>query len=211
MVQYQVKKLTLGPVATNCYLVGIAGREDMVIIDPGDQAQRIIEALRQMGKQPAAILLTHGHFDHIRAAETLKAHYRILVYAHEKEAELAADPRLNGGMQFGIPGTVSVDRMVKDNETLTLAGMAFHVLYTPGHTIGGVCYYLPEAGILFSGDTLFARSVGRTDLPTGSQSTLIRSVQEKLMSLPDDVRVYPGHDESTTIGEEKSYNPYVNF
>lgn len=211
MKQYQIKKLTLGPVATNCYLAGIAGREDVVIIDPGDNAQRIVSTLQQLGKKPAAILLTHGHFDHIRAAEALKKQYQIPVYAHEKEVELAADPELNGGRLFGLPGSVIADRTVTDNETLTLAGMTFHVLYTPGHTIGGVCYYLPDAGILFSGDTLFAHSIGRTDLPTGSQRALVRSVREKLMTLPDAVQVYPGHDASTTIEEEKLYNPYISF
>lgn len=211
MEQYQIKKLTLGPVATNCYLVGIAGQEDAVIIDPGDNAAQIVSTLRQLAKKPVAILLTHGHFDHIRAAGTLQKQYQIPVYVHEKEVELAADPKLNGGALFGLPGSVNADRTVTDNETLTLAGMTFHVLYTPGHTIGGVCYYLPDAGILFSGDTLFAHSIGRTDLPTGSQSALVRSVCEKLMTLPDDVQVYPGHDAPTSIGEEKRYNPYISF
>ena len=141
------------------------------------------------------------------AAET-EGQDPVLVYACEDERALLKSAELNVSQQAGRPCRVSADVYVKDGQTLELAGISLRVIATPGHTQGSCCNYAEEAGILVAGDTLFQESVGRSDFPTGSSSTLIRSVQDKLFALPDETRVYPGHGESTTIGHEKRYNPF---
>ncbi len=210
MAHLKIKKLLLGVIMTNCYLVYHDQSRQTLIIDPGDRADQIMNTVKEMSLTPCAILLTHGHFDHLLAAEEIKNAYGIPVYAHEEEAEVAADPGLNASGGFGIGSrSLQVDVKVKDGQVLSLAGFEIRVLHTPGHTKGGVCYYFADEKTLFSGDTLFAQSVGRTDLPTGSYSQLIRSIKEKLFVLPEDVQVFPGHDGETSIGYEKKHNPYI--
>ncbi len=209
MSQLKISRLVLGPVRTNCYLVYNGISKEAVIIDPADRGDRIIQTIEGLSLLPRAILLTHGHFDHIMAAEQLRDRYHIKIYVHEEELELTADPALNAAMDFGMSGSVTADEGLEDGQVLQLAGFRIKVLHTPGHTKGGVCYYFSEDGVLFSGDTLFAQSVGRTDLPTGSYSQLIRSIKEKLLVLPEETRVFPGHDEETTIGYELTHNPYL--
>lgn len=179
------------------------------MVDPGDQAQLIEKQIEKTGVKPVAILLTHGHFDHAGAAEELADKYQISIYAHEAERETLEDPGLNLCGMIGEHKVYHADIFVKDEEVLNLAGFSIRVFLTPGHTIGGCCYYIADEKILFSGDTLFQESVGRTDFPRGSASDLIRAIREKLMPLPDDVTVYTGHDESTLIGYERMHNPYL--
>lgn len=179
------------------------------MVDPGDQAQLIEKQIEKTGAKPVAILLTHGHFDHAGAAEELADKYQISIYAHEAERETLEDPGLNLCGMIGAHKVYHADIFVKDEEVLNLAGFSIRVFFTPGHTIGGCCYYIADEKILFSGDTLFQESVGRTDFPRGSASDLIRAIREKLMPLPDDVTVYTGHDESTLIGYERMHNPYL--
>ena len=131
------------------------------------------------------------------------------VYAYEGEKALCEDADLNVSERAGRPCTIKADFYVKDGKEITIEGITCRLIATPGHTAGSCCYYFEDAGILFSGDTLFCESVGRTDLPTGSMSALVRSVREKLLPLPDEVKVYPGHGESTTIGHEKKYNAFL--
>ena len=169
----------------------------------------LAEKIREKGYLPKAILLTHGHFDHAGAAEELADKYQISIYAHEAEKETLEDPGLNLCGMIGEHKVYHADIFVKDEEVLNLAGFSIRVFFTPGHTIGGCCYYIADEKILFSGDTLFQESVGRTDFPRGSASDLIRAIREKLMPLPDDVTVYTGHDESTLIGYERMHNPYL--
>lgn len=210
MIQMQVEHLTVGPVQTNCYLAINKETKEAIIIDPGDDADRIGMRLKQLEAKPVAILLTHGHFDHAGAAKTLAAQYDILVYAHEKEAETLEDSRMNlSGPLAGGATTYHVDVFLKDEQELTLAGLHMRVLFTPGHTPGGCCYYFPREDVLFSGDSLFCGSVGRTDFPGGSMRTLVDSVRTKLMSLPENTIVYPGHDIETTIEQERMYNPFL--
>lgn len=210
MIQMQVEHLTVGPVQTNCYLAINKETKEAIIIDPGDDADRIGMRLMQLEAKPVAILLTHGHFDHAGAAKTLAAQYDILVYAHEKEAETLEDSRMNlSGPLAGGATTYHVDVFLKDEQELTLAGLHIRVLFTPGHTPGGCCYYFPREDVLFSGDSLFCGSVGRTDFPGGSMRTLVDSVRNKLMSLPENTIVYPGHDIETTIEQERMYNPFL--
>ena len=205
--QTEVLRYIVGPVCTNCYLLVNHKTGELLVVDPGDQAQLIEKQIEKTGAKPVAILLTHGHFDHAGAAEELADKYQISIYAHEAERETLEDPGLNLCGMIGEHKVYHADIFVKDEEVLNLAGFSIRVFFTPGHTIGG-CYIAAE-GILFSGDTLFQESVGRTDFPRGSASDLIRAIREKLMPLPDDVTVYTGHDESTLIGYERMHNPYL--
>lgn len=207
--QTEVLRYIVGPVCTNCYLLVNHKTGELLVVDPGDQAQLIEKQIEKTGAKPVAILLTHGHFDHAGAAEELADKYQISIYAHEAERETLEDPRLNLCGMIGEHKVYHADIFVKDEEVLNLAGFSIRVFFTPGHTIGGCCYYIADEKILFSGDTLFQESVGRTDFPRGSASDLIRAIREKLMPLPDDVTVYTGHDESTLIGYERMHNPYL--
>lgn len=177
-------------------------------MDPADQGANIYKALTGNGFTVAGILLTHGHFDHIWGTKELRELTGAKLYALEAERELLQSAKMNVSSQVGRTYTVDADVYLKDGEELTLAGMTFQVIATPGHTGGGCCYYFKEAGFLVSGDTLFRDSVGRTDFPTGSMGTLVRSIKDKLFVLPDETKVYPGHGDSTTIGHEKKYNPF---
>ena len=208
MGQIEIKSMTLGMVATNCYLIINKETKEALLIDPADNALRISNVIEENVCTLKAILLTHGHFDHIMALNELKKRYNVPVYAHEEEEDVLKQSSLNMSGMIGQIYTTQADIYVKDGEHLKLAGMDIIVLHTPGHTKGGVCYYLPEEKVLMSGDTLFHCSIGRTDFPTGSMSQLVRSVKEQLFVLPDDVQVYPGHDSVTSIGYEKQYNPF---
>ena len=207
--QTEVLRYIVGPVCTNCYLLVNHKTGELLVVDPGDQAQLIEKQIEKTGAKPVAILLTHGHFDHAGAAEELADKYQISIYAHEAEKETLEDPGLNLCGMIGEHKVYHADIFVKDEEVLNLAGFSIRVFFTPGHTIGGCCYYIADEKILFSGDTLFQESVGRTDFPRGSASDLIRAIREKLMPLPDDVTVYTGHDESTLIGYDRMHNPYL--
>ena len=208
MGQIEIKSMTLGMVATNCYLIINKETKEALLIDPADNALRISNVIEENVCTLKAILLTHGHFDHIMALNELKKRYNVPVYAHEEEEDVLKQASLNMSGMIGQIYTTQADIYVKDGEHLKLAGLDIIVLHTPGHTKGGVCYYLPEEKVLMSGDTLFHCSIGRTDFPTGSMSQLVRSVKEQLFVLPDDVQVYPGHDSVTSIGYEKQYNPF---
>lgn len=219
MAEIKIGRMVMGVCQTNCYFLYRDREKDCIVVDPADQGAGIYSALQRNGFQVRGILLTHGHFDHIWGLDALRDAVNaaaeadglepVKVYAHEDERELLRDSHKNVSKQAGRPCTTYADVYVKDGQEMSLAGMSLQVIATPGHTAGGCCYYFPEAGILVAGDTLFAESVGRTDFPTGSMSTLVRSIQDKLFVLPDDTRVYPGHGESTTIGHEKQYNPFL--
>ena len=199
----------VGMVGTNCYFAINEKTKECLVIDPGDNAKRLAQKITDGGYTPVAILLTHGHFDHIMGVEGLRAQFHIPVYVQEDDARMLEDPALNAGAMIGANVSLKADRTVKDGDVLSLAGMEIQVLHTPGHTPGGACYYFPKEEVLFSGDTLFCESVGRTDLPGGSMSALIRSIKEKVFKLPDLTIVYTGHGEPTKIGDEKRYNPFI--
>lgn len=206
----KVEWMTLGAVATNCYFLINEETREAIVVDPADRADLILRKAADMGVALKAIFLTHGHGDHILAVNDLKKELDIPVYASEAEERLLLDPELNlTTALFGKPVSVEADVLVKDQEELDVAGMKWKVLHTPGHTKGGCCYYQEEAKVLISGDTLFRCSVGRTDFPGGSMSEIVQSIEEKLLVLPEDTLVYPGHDRSSDIGYEKKFNPYV--
>lgn len=208
MAGIKIGRMTLGVCATNCYFLYREGADRVVFIDPADRGADLYEGLKRKGFSVEAILLTHGHFDHIGGADQLRQLSGAKLCAPVDERAVCSDPSANLSAQFGHRTVIEPDEWLTDGQTIALADIPLEVIATPGHTEGSACYYVREAGILIAGDTLFAGSVGRTDFPTGSMSRLVRSVKEKLFVLPDDTRVYPGHGESTTIGEEKRYNPY---
>ena len=203
----KINQLVAGVCQTTCYIIYNKDTNEAMIVDPGDQAEDISMRCRMLGVVPKAILLTHGHFDHMMAAGKLKEEFHIPIYAAEKEVPLLADARANLSAMWARPVCIKPDCLVKEGDELDICGFSITVIETPGHTIGGVCFYIPEEEVLLSGDTLFCGSFGRTDFPTGSMSVLARSIREKLFQLPDVTQVYPGHESSTTIGYEKRYNP----
>ena len=206
----KIRSVTLGSVATNWYFLIQEATGEPLVIDPADRADVIGRKALDEGLRLKAVLLTHGHGDHILAVNDLKKTFGIPVYAAADEESLLRDPDRNlSASLFGCPVTVGPDVLLQDGETFEAAGISLRMLLTPGHTPGSCCYYSEEEKILFSGDTLFCASVGRTDFPGGSSRELLRSIREKLLVLPEDVTVYPGHGESTSIGYEKKYNPYM--
>lgn len=205
----KVECMVLGIVQTNCYLLSNRETKECIIADPADLPGRIESRILAEGYHPAAILLTHGHFDHIMAVNELKKKYGIPVYAAAEEEEVLTDAGINLSGQFGSGYRVAADYRLADGDSITIAEADIKAMLTPGHTKGSMCYYFEEDGFLLSGDTLFYESVGRTDLPTGDQSALIKSLRSKVLALPDSTVVYPGHGEATDIAHEKAYNPYA--
>ena len=199
----------VGPIQTNCYFLYREDTKECLIIDPGYEADKIEAYVQKKQLHVAGILLTHGHFDHITAADEVRKKFQTKIYASGKEKELMADPRMNVSVMMGESVSLKADVCLEDGQELEMLGETMRCILTPGHTGGGMCFYFPKACMLFSGDTLFQESVGRTDFPTGSSRELIRSVREKLLVLPEAVRVYPGHGLMTTIRDEQMYNPYA--
>ena len=206
MKRLDLQKCIVGSVFTNCYFLKNKETEEMLIVDPGD---RIEQKVLEMQGRPVAILLTHGHFDHILAAEEIKKKYNIPIYACAKEEKTLQDPRINLTAFHTSSYTLKADVYLTDLQVVELAGFSVQMIETPGHTLGSCCYYLKDEGVLFSGDTVFCGSVGRTDFPEGSTAAIVNSLHRLLEALPDDTEVCPGHDTSTTIGYVKRYNPFV--
>ena len=198
---------SVGVLATNCYLLVNTDSRRAVLVDPGAEIDKLTAMIKEAHADPEAILLTHGHSDHTGAIPDLLALYPSLrIYAGAGEERMLTYPSINDALG-PIDFTVRADVFLREGDTVNEAGMSFKVLETPGHSAGSVCYYLEDEKILFSGDTLFKGSYGRTDLPTGSGEAILRSLRKLAERLPDDVRVFPGHGGMTTIGREKRINP----
>lgn len=193
----KIRTLALGLYQTNCYLLFRDGQDECIVIDPGYEAQTILQEAARQNKRICAILLTHGHFDHVGAVKEIAQETSCAVYLCAEDT--AMPEQMTSGKLF-------YTHAISDGDTLCLAGLCVHVMHTPGHTPGSVCFLIENA--LFSGDTLFALSCGRTDLPGGSWETLTRSLA-RLRNLCAPYDVYPGHGESTTLDEEKQNNPYL--
>ncbi len=209
MGQAAIQQMVIGMISTNCYLCMNKETKELFIVDPADQADLIVNMADRMGGTPCAILLTHGHFDHIMAVKELREKYRIPVYAHEAEEQTLGDASRNQSGGWALPISLKADKWLTDGQTLTAAGLQLQVIHTPGHTPGSCCYLLTKEKTLFSGDTLFYCSVGRTDFPGGSSRQIKQSLDRLLAGLPGDTTVLPGHGESTTIDFEKRNNPYA--
>lgn len=205
----KIEKFVLGSLGTNCYLIENEETKELVVVDPATCPEYMVQHIKSNGYTPKAVLLTHGHFDHVMGLDGWVKAFDIPVYLHEAEKHILGDPELNLSAMFGTGYAYQEVESLQDGQILEVAGFAFRVIHTPGHTSGGCCYYEEAEGVLISGDTLFCQSVGRSDFPTGSMSTLVRSIKEKLFCLPDDVIVYPGHNEQTCIADEKMYNPFI--
>lgn len=204
-----VVEVVVGFISTNCYIVYKDGCPDCFIVDPGDNPEKILAIVKSKGLEVKAILLTHGHFDHIGAVANICRETGAKLYAYEAEQELLRDANLNNPIGYSAKDSMEADVYCQDGQKMKLADVELKVIATPGHTGGSVCYYIEDGGILFSGDTLFYEAVGRTDFPTSNPASIINSIREKLFTLPDSVIVLPGHGPSTSIEYEKENNPYV--
>jgi glyoxylase-like metal-dependent hydrolase (beta-lactamase superfamily II) len=205
-----LEMLTVGPFQENCYVIGDEATGEGALIDPGDEAARIALAVERTNLEIGWIIITHAHIDHVGAVAALVDEYACPVLMHaEAEPMLGQLPTqaMMMGLRFGkVP---AVDRHIEDDEVLEVGGLELKALYTPGHAPGHLAFYLESEGLVLSGDALFAGGVGRTDLFGGDMKLLLRSIDERLMTLPDETRVLPGHGPETTIGEEQAHNPFL--
>jgi glyoxylase-like metal-dependent hydrolase (beta-lactamase superfamily II) len=203
-----LRKMELGDFGSNCYLVGDEDTKEGMIIDPGDDGSSIMKQVKALGLSIKIIVLTHSHIDHVGGLADVKKATGAVIAIHENEAPfLLKQPRL---MEFMPPTPPSppADRLLKDGDVIKVGKLKFKVLHTPGHTSGGIC--LLGDGVVFTGDTLFNFSIGRADFPGSDYDQEMQSIRSKLMTLPDETKVYPGHGPATTIGTERKGNPFIN-
>ena len=205
-----IKMLTVGPFAANCYIVGSSSTKQGMIIDPGADADTIMRTVQQTGLSMSIIVITHAHMDHVGALREVHQKTNAHFAVHEAEKGFVFSTPMRMLTSLGVSPVKSPprpDRLLKDGDLIDIGDLQFEVLYTPGHSSGGIC--LLGHGVVFSGDTLFKLGIGRTDFPGMSHERLIKSIREKLMVLPDETIVYPGHGPATTIGDERRGNPFL--
>ncbi len=202
--------LPVGPLQCNCSILGDETSREAIVVDPGDDISRIVHLLDKHHLTVKQIVVTHAHIDHIAGAGRLRALTGAPLLYNQLDLPLVKMMDIQAGwLGIATPDVPSPDLSPADNSTVSIAGLTGTVLYTPGHTEGSLCLHLPEQNLLLAGDTLFANSVGRTDLPGGNTRQLLRSIHDRLLPLPDDTRVLPGHGPATTIGEERQSNPFL--
>lgn len=198
----------VGPIAANCYIIGCDETREAAVVDPGAEGWRILRRLEQLDLKCKYIILTHGHIDHIGAVGEVHEGTGAEVLIHAADAEMLTSPGKNLSFFMGTNFTFkAADRLLKDGDIITVGKQEIEVIHTPGHTPGGIC--LKVGDNIFSGDTLFAGSVGRSDFPGGSHTQLITSIKTRLLCYPPETRVFPGHGPATTIGEEMRFNPFL--
>jgi hydroxyacylglutathione hydrolase len=206
-----VETFPVGPLGCNCAIVADTATKEALVLDPGDESDRILEVLTRNGLRAVALVHTHAHFDHVGVSARVKTETGAPILLHKDDLPLYERLDEQGrhfGLAFEAPG--AVDRFLADGDRVACGGSFLEVLHTPGHTRGSVCFRLSgEAPLLFSGDTLFRRSIGRTDLPGGSTPQILSSIEKRLFTLPGDLLVLPGHGDPTTIAEEARLNPFV--
>jgi glyoxylase-like metal-dependent hydrolase (beta-lactamase superfamily II) len=208
----KIDRLILGAYQTNCYILRESkAAKDCLIIDTGLQAGELVDFLQRHNLNPVAVVLTHGHADHVTGLVELRGRFpHIKVYIHKLDAEMLTGEKDNLSALAGVLfSSEPADFSLEEGDVIEQANIKLDVLHTPGHTPGGICLYSKDEGIVFVGDTLFADSVGRTDMPGGSTTQLIKSIKQKLCPLPDETVVYPGHGPQTTISQEKENNPFL--
>ncbi len=209
MTMMDICTLSVGPLQVNCYIAACRASNKAMVIDPGDEGERILAAVEQRGWQVELIVNTHGHFDHVGANDYLVQHTQAQLCMHRDDLPLL-QVAAKYAESYGLPAVESPppQKLLVDGDTLEVGELTFKVIHTPGHSPGGICLYC--GGHLFSGDTLFAASIGRTDLPGGNLQQLLSSIRAQLMVLPDATVVHPGHGPESTIGSEKHGNPFIN-
>ena len=205
-----LETIHVGPYEVNCYILAQNNSDEAIIIDPGDEPDKIKRVLARYKLKPGLIINTHGHIDHIGADDA----FGVCVYIHKDDMNCLSNPHLNLSAFFSMPLRIklkSAQHALEDNEEIELGKIKLQVLHTPGHSPGGICLLLrePKRDIVFSGDTLFYQGIGRTDFPFASLEQLKKSIKEKLFVLDNRTQVYPGHGPATTIGEEKNSNPFL--
>ncbi len=204
----QMKTFIVGPIDVNCYVLQDEASHNGMIIDPGGSAKEILEYVKSAGIAVQYIVNTHGHGDHIGADDALREATGAKLLIHAADAPMLAEPRRNLSAYMGFSAQAApADGFLADGQEIRLGKLYFRALHTPGHSPGGIC--LLGEGVLFSGDSLFAGSVGRCDFPGASESDLLQALRDKILPLPDEVKVYPGHGPATTIGSERLHNPYL--
>jgi glyoxylase-like metal-dependent hydrolase (beta-lactamase superfamily II) len=205
------ESVAVGPLQCNCYILGCEETREALLIDPGEDAELIVPLIDKHRLKVRYILSTHAHIDHVGDLEQMKEATGAQALLHEQDLVLYQNlPMQAAWLGVSAPPTTTIDNFVADRDEVRFGKHTGEVLFTPGHTPGSVCLHLPEgSGTLFSGDTLFWRSIGRTDLWGGSQETIVRSLRDKLLTLEDKTVVYPGHGQPTTIGEERRLNPFL--
>jgi hydroxyacylglutathione hydrolase len=202
--------LPVGMLQCNCSIFGDEQTREALVVDPGDEISRILQVLKRHGLKVKAIVITHAHIDHIGGAQKLKKATGAPVYMNPDDAELQEMMHVQAGwLGVETPDAVEIDAPAMDGGKLVVGTTEFHVLHTPGHTQGSISLWIPSEGKLVAGDTLFRDSIGRTDLPGGDSRQILRSIHERLLPLPEETVVFPGHGESTTIGREKQVNPFL--
>ena len=202
-----LKRLVVGPFASNCYIVGSESNQEGMIIDPGDEAEAILKNVKDLGLDIKSIVLTHGHIDHIGAVKEVKEATGAEVAIHADDAQALQESSVSAMFGLSYPTPLPADRLLNDGDSIDIGDLHFLVVHTPGHSPGGIC--LVGEGMVFSGDTLFNYGIGRYDFPGGSYNQLMNSIHTKLMVLPDNTIVYPGHGPDTTIGTEHRGNPFL--
>lgn len=202
----------VGPIQTNCYIIEDE-MKNCLIIDPGEEGAKLIKIIQEAKLKPVAILLTHGHFDHLGAVDPVRDAFNIPVYIHEIEKDTLVDPVQNGSVRYpGLPPVKNreADHLITEEGMMKIGPFEFEVRHTPGHSPGSISFVFEEEGFAVVGDTLFSGGIGRTDLPGGDTDTLMNAIKDKLLTLESDFLIYPGHGQSTTPQHAMDTNPFLN-